>query len=302
LNREDITPDLVRRLVAAQFPQWAELPVDSVALDGWDNRTFRLGDSMSVRLPSGDAYALQVEKEQRWLPWLRDRLPLQIPEPVGQGQPSAAFPRPWSVYRWIEGTPASEVRIADMERFAIDLAAFLSALYAADTTVGPPPGRHSSSRGAHVRVWDTQTGELLEKLEGRIDTAGAKAVWQTAVTAPPEGTASWVHGDVTGSNLLVRGGRLSAVIDFGCCAVGDPACDLTVAWTFFGEPERSLFKSLLPLDAGAWARARGWALWKALLHLAQDPRRFGSAEEAGRRVGWRFAPEAIVESLIEEVR
>ena len=141
MDKAAITPALVSRLVAEQFPHWAQLPVTPVELDGWDNTTFRLGDQLSVRLPSADGYVPQVEKEQRWLPLLAPQLPLPIPEPLARGSPSDVFPRPWSVYRWLEGEPATVERIADLRRFATDLADFLAALYRIEPTGGPAAGR-----------------------------------------------------------------------------------------------------------------------------------------------------------------
>src|SRR5690348_6050028 len=142
-TRADITVDLVRRLVRAQFPQWADLPIYPVEYDGWDNRTFRLGEEMSVRLPSAQGYVAQVAKEQRWLPRLAPRLPLPIPVPLAQGVPGAGYPWPWSVYRWLAGAPATVAPIADLRAFAATLAQFLSALQAIDARGGPPPGAHN---------------------------------------------------------------------------------------------------------------------------------------------------------------
>ena len=152
MAKADITVGLVSGLVADQFPQWAHLPVRPVALDGWDNTTFRLGDTMSVRVPSADAYALQVDKEQRWLPVLAPQLPLAIPFPLGRGQPSAALSRPWSVYRWIEGEPLLGDSVVDPVALAEDVAGFLAALYTC-TPAGPVPGAHSFNRGGPVDVW-----------------------------------------------------------------------------------------------------------------------------------------------------
>ena len=143
MDKGDITPAVAARLVATQFPQWADLAVVPVALDGWDNTTFRLGEDLSVRLPSADAYVAQVKKEHRWLPILAPHLPLPIPEPVALGRAGGGFPRPWSIYRWIEGDHASVDRIANLTVFAADLAGFLAALYAIDPSDGPPPGTHN---------------------------------------------------------------------------------------------------------------------------------------------------------------
>src|SRR5688572_6545436 len=102
-----IDSDLVRRLIADQFPQWADLPVRPVVRGGWDNRTFHLGENMSVRLPRAQTYSGQVEVEQRWLLVLGRALPLPIPQPLAMGEPGHGYPWKWSVYRWIPGDAAS---------------------------------------------------------------------------------------------------------------------------------------------------------------------------------------------------
>ena len=157
MNKDAITADVAADLVAEQFPQWADLPVVPVALNGWDNTTFRLGGTLSVRLPSHDRYVPQVEKEQRWLPSLAPLLPLPIPEPVALGRPSDIFPRPWSIYRWIEGLPALADDVNDFATFANDLARFLSALYSVDASQGPEPGNHSFFRGGPLDPYDAQS-------------------------------------------------------------------------------------------------------------------------------------------------
>lgn len=266
-----IDAPLVRRLVATQFPHWAHLPVEPVAHGGWDNRTFHLGETMSVRLPSRGAYAAQVQKEQRWLPQLGPRLPLPVPAPLAVGEPGEGYPYPWSVLRWIPGEAASRAVIADAAGFACDLAGFLAALQTIDAAEGPAAGQHSFFRGGPLSTYDRETRAAVAALGERIDGRAALAVWDEALasawTAPPV----WVHGDVAAGNLLVEDGRLSAVIDFGCCAVGDPACDLAIAWTFFEGDVRTAFRAALPLDPGSWARGRGWTLWKAVILLAGGP-------------------------------
>jgi aminoglycoside phosphotransferase (APT) family kinase protein len=298
VRKADLTADLVEGLIAAQFPEWSSLPVEPVDVDGWDNTTFRLGSSMLVRLPSADAYAAQVDKEQRWLPVLAPQLPVPIPVPLGQGQPTAEFPRPWSVYRWIDGDLLYVDRV-DPKVFASDLAGFLAALYACEPA-GPSPGPHSFSRGAPVSTWDDQVRDNLDALGDVIDTSAARDVWQAALAAHHDAPPVWVHGDVTGTNLLVRDGRLAGVLDFGCCAFGDPACDLTIAWTFFTDGSRARFKESVPVEPSAWARGRGWALWKALNHLAAERARPGQGQRSDRRVGWRVpAGDVIAEVLAD---
>ena len=300
MDRSAITPALVAGLVARQFPQWADLPVVPVALDGWDNVTFRLGSTLSVRLPSAATYAAQVDKEQRWLPFLGARLPLAVPVPVARGEPDLGFPRPWSVYGWIEGATASPATVSDPVVLATDLARVLDALYACDTAGGPPAGGHSHRRGGPVAALDTETRGVLERLAPGLDVAGATEVWEAALAATAPTGGVWVHGDVTGTNLLVREGRLCAVIDFGCCAVGDPACDTTVAWTLFSGPSRRAFVETLGLDAGAWARGRGWALWKALLELYAERHDPGHGTRVARRMGWRRSPRQLVDDLVAD--
>ncbi|RZS83990.1 aminoglycoside phosphotransferase (APT) family kinase protein [Phyllobacterium myrsinacearum] len=262
---------LVRTLIAAQFPQWSDLAIEPVRHGGWDNRTFHLGDHMTVRLPSGASYAAQVLKEQYWLPRLAPQLPLPIPEPVALGEPDEHYPWHWSVYRWLAGETAKRERIADLPQFANDLAAFLTALQGADATGGPVPGAHNFHRGGSLSVYDAQTRQAIAVLGGAIDTGLATAVWDAALAAAWSGPPIWLHGDVASGNLLVRDHRLSAVIDFGTCGVGDPACDLAIAWTLFEGESRQSFKAALPLDPATWARGRGWTVWKALIVYAGLP-------------------------------
>lgn len=281
-DKVNIDVSLVRRLVAAQLPRWADLPIKPVEVGGVDNRTFHLGEDMTVRLPSGPWYALQVEKEQRWLPKLAPLLPLPIPVPLAMGVPADGYPWHWSVYRWIEGETAASGRIADMRQFATELAEFLVALQRIDATGGPPPGRHNFFRGGPLAVYDAETRQAIAALEGKIDTDAAGKVWETALEATWRGSPVWFHGDVAWGNLLVdKGGRLCAVIDFGTSGVGDPSCDLAIAWTLFGGESRDAFRAALGLDEATWARGRGWTLWKALITLAgsidTDPSEAGTA-------------------------
>lgn len=233
---------------------------------------------MKVRLPSAARYAPQPAKEHRWLRRLAPRLPLPIPEPLALGAPGPEYPFPWSVQRWLDGAPASRAPPGDELRFAADLAGFLAALQRAPAADGPPAGAHSFHRGGDLAVYDAETRAALTALAGRIDTGAAARVWDAALAAPFRGPPVWAHGDIAAGNLLVAEGRLCAVIDFGACAVGDPACDLTIAWTQMSPRARAAFRAALPLDAATWARARGWALWKALLSLARGaPARPGEA-------------------------
>jgi aminoglycoside phosphotransferase (APT) family kinase protein len=174
--------DLVTRLVATQFPQWKHLSIKPVEFGGWDNRTFHLGDHMTVRLPSTRAYAAQVEKEHRWLPRLGAFLPLPIPVPLAMGVPGDGYPWNWSVYRWLEGEIATIERISDLCQFAISLAQFLAALQRIDTAGGPLPGPHNFFRGGPLTVYDGETRQAIAVLHGKIDTNAATEVWEAALT------------------------------------------------------------------------------------------------------------------------
>ena len=268
LTQPVIDVALVRRLVTAQFPQWAQLPVRSVASGGSDNRIFHLGAHMLVRLPSAADYSPQVEKEHQWLPRLAPLLPLPIPIPLAIGEPANGYSWRWSVYRWLEGDTAARERIGDLSIFATSLAQFLIALQHIDPTDGPAPGPHNFYRGGSLSTYDAETRQAIAVLDGKIDADSATAVWEAGLTTAWERSPVWIHGDVSAGNLLTHAGRLSAVIDFGMLGVGDPACDLSIAWTLFDGDSREAFRAMLPLDPGTWARGRAWTLWKALIVAA----------------------------------
>jgi aminoglycoside phosphotransferase (APT) family kinase protein len=269
--REAIDTALVRRLIDSQFPQWSGLPIATVELDGWDNRTFRLGSELTVRLPTGSWYAQQVAKEQRWLPVLAPGLPLPIPTPVASGEPDHGFPYPWSVYRWLEGVPAETAPVGDLTAFATTLAGFLAALRRVDATEGPEPGEHNFFRGGPLATYEAEAMEAVEALGGEVPRDAVLRAWEDAMATRWDRDPVWFHGDVATGNLLVRDGRLAAVLDFGSSGVGDPACDIVIAWTFLRGRSRDRFRSELGVDPGTWARGRGWALWKALITLADSP-------------------------------
>lgn len=287
---------LVRRLVASQFPEWADLPVRAVDHQGWDNRTFRLGAELSVRLPSAVGYVPAVEKEQEVLPYLAGRLDVAVPEPVALGGPGEGYPFPWSVRRWLDGTVAADADRLDRERLAVDVGAALRQLRSIPAAGGPVAGAHSFHRGAHPSHYADEVDAALETLGGSVDRAACERVWSAATATTWDGPAVWFHGDVAPGNLLVDGdGRLSALIDFGTCGVGDPACDLVLAWTFLCDgtdttaPAR--FREAVGLDAGSWARGRGWALWKALIMLA------GSAGPGDRAVHERLLAAVLADPV-----
>lgn len=289
MNGEEEPPslDLAARLVADQFPHWAHLPVRPVAHGGWDNQTFRLGDALSIRLPRSWPYREQVAKEQRWLPLLAPQLPVAIPRPVAEGKPALGYPYAWSVYAWIEGAPATPERIGDPVEFAVAVAEFLVALRRCDPTDGPPPGQHNWWRGAPLDGYLDQARRALATVSDELapgDRRTAAVILDEAVASAWPGSPVWFHGDVAFGNLLVRHGRLAAVIDFGSSGVGDPACDGVLAWTMLSGASRRAYSAGLDLDPATWSRGRGWCLWKALITLAAQRDRHPVEADEARRV------------------
>ncbi|MDN5248464.1 MAG: aminoglycoside phosphotransferase family protein [Wolbachia endosymbiont of Tyrophagus putrescentiae] len=264
-----ITLQLAKELIEQQFPQWAELYIRPVEFSGIDNRTFHLGEEMLIRLPSSENYALQAPKEQKWLKVLAPHVSLSIPEPVAMGQPSKHYPWNWSIYKWINGKSANMVSIneLDLQTIAFQLARFLNKLHKINAEGGPSAGLHNYWRGGHAAVYDKQTRSSIKKLKNIIDTKTAIAVWERAISSKWDRSPVWVHGDLASSNIIVKEGSLTGIIDFGCMGIGDPACDLVIAYTLLRNESRRIFKENLYLDTDTWARARGWALWKALITI-----------------------------------
>jgi aminoglycoside phosphotransferase (APT) family kinase protein len=257
---------LVHRLLIGQFPDWAALPIRPVASNGTDHAIYRLGDQLAVRLPRIGWATQQAAKEAIWLPRLAPQLPLAVPVPLALGRPAEGYPYDWSVYRWLPGEDATSA-LTDLERAAVDLAAFIRALRRIDTSGAP--ARSPGSRGAPLAELDEPVRHSIVALGDRIDGAAALDVWQTALATPvwpaPE---QWVHGDLLPGNLLVEDGRLTAVIDFGSLNVGDPACDLQPAWNLFVGASRRRFRSELAVDPASWQRGRGWTLSQTVMALA----------------------------------
>ncbi|MEH7814110.1 aminoglycoside phosphotransferase family protein, partial [Bacillus toyonensis] len=260
-----INVSLVKKLIQKQFPEWAHLEVKPVKFSGHDNRTFHLGDQMSVRLPSDAAYAPQVEKENKWLPILNKELSLPISAPIAKGHSSEEYPWPWSINKWIEGETVTKENVRDLHEFAADLGSFLLELQSIDSSNGPIAGAHNFYRGGFISVYDEEARVAIENNKDAFDEALLKHLWDLALRSKWERTPVWIHGDVAPGNLLVKDGKLCAVIDFGILGVGDPSCDAAMAWTFFDENSRNVFKEVLRMDEETWDRARGWALWKALI-------------------------------------
>jgi aminoglycoside phosphotransferase (APT) family kinase protein len=256
---------LVRRLVAAQFPEWKSLAIAPVPSAGTDNALYRLGGDMVVRLPRHERTRGTLDRERLWLPRLAPCLPLHVPLPVAEGGPGEGYPFTWSIYRWLGGEDATVARIADLGQAARDLAAFVAALQRIDPSGAPPPDNFNAYRGEPLAARDAMVRTCLAALSGRIDTDAVAAAWEADLAAPAwERPPVLMHGDLDRRNLLVEHGRLSAVIDWGCFALGDPACEAMVAWKVFSGESRQIFRNALAIDDATWARSRGWALSQAL--------------------------------------
>ena len=271
MHADEVDTDaaLVGRLLAAQFPEWADLRVKPVRPLGTDNTLYRLGDDMVVRLPRRERNSGTLEQERRWLPRLAPLLPLAVPVPLAEGMPDEGYPFAWSVYRWLTGENATMERVTDLSRLATDLAQFVAALQRVDPTDGPPPGEHNAFRGVPLATRDAATRNAIASLHSAIDVCAVTAAWEVALRAPDWRRAPvWIHGDLDSRKLLVEQGRLSAVIDFGCLGVGGPACDVMVAWKVLSADTRDSFRTALSVDEATWARGRGWALSQALMALS----------------------------------
>lgn len=259
----DITEALVRRLLQAQLPRWADLPLRTLRW-GTVNAVYRLGESLLVRLPRREEWADAIALEHTWLPFLAPRLPAAIPEPVALCVPGEGYPLPWAVFRWLAGTPMPEAYRVDQEGLAEDLASFVLAMQGIPLTGGEPTG----GRGGPLADRDAPIRASIARLAGEVDADAVTAYWEHALAAPAwGGPPVWLHGDLMPTNLLIEQGRLAGVLDFGSCSVGDPACESLLAWMSLDRHGRTRYRTLVDLDDATWARARGWALSCAVMAL-----------------------------------
>jgi aminoglycoside phosphotransferase (APT) family kinase protein len=257
-----IDGDLVRRLVSEQFPELGGLSVAAVRSTGTVNAIYRLGDELCVRLPRREAWAADLDQELHWLPELAPRLSLQVPEPVAGGRPGGGYPCTWAVYRWLQGRPFADDLVADEAEAAVSLAQFVTELRDIQPVVDAPRGGRPP-----LRELAADTRVAIEAARGVIDSDAAAESWERALEAPGwDGSGPvWVHADLLRPNVLVEGGRLRAVLDFGAAGVGDPAADVIAAWSIFGERGREIYRQALDVDVATWERARGFALHQAAM-------------------------------------
>jgi aminoglycoside phosphotransferase (APT) family kinase protein len=266
-----IDAPLIRALLEEQHADLAHLPLVEVG-EGWDNTLFRLGDRLIVRVPRRQASALLIEHEQQWLPRLSPRLPLPVPVPLRVGRPGCGFPWSWLVAAWLPGQSALRAPPQDLEATAASLGQFLRALH----QPAPRGAPRNPWRGVALAARAMALHEHLQQLEPLVDRDAALDLWERALATPAwSGPPLWLHGDLHPGNLLVDGGRLSAVVDFGDLAAGDPATDLSVAWMLVPASLRSTFLAsartdVAPIDEEMVMRARGWALALGLAYLANS--------------------------------
>jgi aminoglycoside phosphotransferase (APT) family kinase protein len=262
-GKVSISESLVHQLLTAQFPQWADRPISPVSSAGVQHTLYRLGEDMVVRLPNAKDAVGQAGKEFQWLPTMAAQLPLAIPVPLAMGRPAGGYPWPWSIYRWFEGETGTFERITNPRQAAADLGKFISALQQIDPAGGP-----LSERGVSLTERDPYTRMAISSLRGLIDADAATEAWEASLMAPAwEAAPVWTHGDLFPSNLLVKNGRLAAVIDFGDLGLSDPACDMLGAWSYLPTDVHEDFRAELSVSDATWTRGRGWALSIALIAL-----------------------------------
>ena len=264
----DIGPALVRSLVARQFPDLADLPISKVASAGTENAIFRLGENLAVRMPRVASAARQAEREALWLPRLSPHLSLAIPEPVELGRPTEEFPHHWAICRWLAGENAFVRPVDDLADSARRLARFVRVLQEAPVAGASSLVATTSGRGVDLVHRDSATRTAIASCEGLVDTETLAAIWAGALATPKWNSPPvWIHGDIHVGNLLVANGRITGIIDWGCLGMGDPACDLTVAWSMLGMETRAVFRAELGVDDAAWIRGRAWAISVAVIAL-----------------------------------
>lgn len=263
----DIDIALVKRLLTEQFPHLAERSITEVRSTGTVNAIYRLNHDLCVRMPRVETWGESINREWTWLPRLAPHISLRIPKPLAQGKPTNLYPCPWVVYEWIEGLTYQDDLISDERQVANDLVNFILELRSVERLGAPRGGRRP------LVELDAATRIAIGSSRGVIDTEAVSAVWAYSLESPEwDGKPEWIHGDLLKSNLLVQGGRLCAVIDFGGVGIGDPAADVVPAWSVLDEVGRETFRQALGVDDDAWNRARGYALHQALLIIPYYPK------------------------------
>jgi aminoglycoside phosphotransferase (APT) family kinase protein len=257
----------VRQLITDHTPQWADLPCERLSSSGTDNALYRLGNDLLLRLPRRRESVAATAKELDWLPHMQG-LPLAVPNLRYRGTADLGQLVDFGIFDWLEGDLATPDRLTDPFQAAEDLAVFLQALHAKDTTGAPRSGPANHRRGVALNELSAVTLPAIDILKDEIDTEAAHALWKRASALPLPAKSVWLHGDLKADNLLARDGHLHAVLDWELAAVGDPAADYATAWVFIDPIAREHFRKALGLSDEDWLRAEGWALYGAVIALS----------------------------------
>jgi len=260
-----VAVEQVRALIDEQFPEWSDLPIVAQPLIGTDNALFRLGDSLTARLPRAAWAVDQVATDTTWLPRLASHLPVSVPVPIAVGRPGGDYPWPWTVVPWLEGrNPEAGQHLVDL---AVDLAGFVRAMIAIEPMGGPL--KEGIQRGVPLVQRDELTRRSIAALGDRIDGRAVTAAWDEAMATDVwPGPPVWLHGDLLEGNLLVDRGRLTSVIDFGGLGRGDPAVEVLPGWSLFDARARAAYREALEFDDATWIRGWAWPLSGSLYWLA----------------------------------
>lgn len=286
----EITAELVQNLLQEQHPDLAGLALREVA-GGWGNQMWRLGDELAVRIPRTEGAPDLLRKECRWLPVVAPRLPLPVPNPVRIGEPSARFPKPWTIMTWVRGEPLDCTPISHGDHAADTLASFLTALH----VEAPESAPISEDRGQHLKECTDGFDHFFHAVVPDDLANEVRAVWDGAVAAPEwEGPPLWVHGDLHHGNVVVSDGTLSGVLDFGAMFAGDPAWDLAGAWVILPTDAASsrFFHAYAQADEATIRRARGLAALKSLFLMLMGQN--GDRGLPGGKPAWGPAGQAAL--------
>jgi len=270
-----LTQEDAGRLVEQQFPELAPARLEPLGA-GWDNAAYVVNGRWVFRFPRRKAFTGLLENEMRYLPRLAPHLPLRIPEPVWHGRPEAAFPYPFAGYELLPGETACAVRWTPEERLrnAPVLGRFLAALHGLpvdEETRAKAPGDELGRADLKKRAPILR--ERLAQLEAKqveVDGATVRGWLSRLEHTPPwtKGTC-WVHGDLYARHLVVDEQHgVTGVLDWGDVHLGDPAIDLTIAFTFLPPEARGAFREAYgDIDEATWNRARFRAFHYGVLLL-----------------------------------
>lgn len=260
-----LDPHTATQLITSQFPELAGRDIHYEASKGTDNHIFRIGNELCARFPKVPWAAGTAIRETGALPRFAGA-PIAVPQVYGIGTPSEAYPHTWSVLTWLHGAPLEDSALRDPLETARQLADFFLFLRGAPPNATFQYGLENNGRGAPLADRAAPFEAALARLPN-VDSKWAARLWSRALQASDASPPVWLHGDVHPGNVLVTDGRLSGVIDWGLCGVGDGACDLLSAWTLFDTGAREVFRTHLGATDADWLRGAGWALSMAVIYL-----------------------------------